>query len=134
MLIIATLGIGWLVWSVLEWRRARTPGYRLFALRVVRSSDGRRVSLARSVWRELCCALLIIPTIAVCCVLALAFVMGASPPDGLLRQPRAAPWDWLSGTEVVEERRRTHRLVLGADWPADGSMDWFGAGMSHRQN
>ena len=26
VLIVATLGIGWLIWSVVEWRRGRTPG------------------------------------------------------------------------------------------------------------
>jgi hypothetical protein len=131
LLIAATLGVGWLVWSVFEWRHGRTPAYRLLDLRVVQRSDGRRPGLARVALRELCAALLIIPTIVLCCVVAVTFVMGASPPSGLLRRPRTAPWDWLSRTEVVEDRRR-HRLVLGGDWPAYG----FGAGASfgQRQN
>ena len=128
LLIVATLGIGWLIWSVVEWRRGRTPGYRLVGLRVVRRSDGRRAGLSRSALRTLCCALLILPTIVVCCLLAVTFVMGASPPNGLLSRPRAAPWDRLSGTEVVEEPRPEHGFVLGGDWPADASMDGRGAG------
>ncbi len=131
LLIVVTLGIGWLVWSVLEWRHGRTPAYRILGVRVVRHADGRRVGLARMARRELCCALLIVPTIVVCSVVALTFVLGASPPNGLLHSPRTAPWDWLSDTEVVEDRRR-HHLVLGGDWLADGSG--AGASSGQRQN
>ena len=53
--------------------------------------------------RELCVLVLLLPTLVACSLLAVAFVMGASPPDGLLRQPRAAPWDVLTRTEVVDE-------------------------------
>jgi hypothetical protein len=83
----------------------RIKALLLTGLRVVRRSDGRPIGLARSIVRNaLCCTLLLVPTIVVCCVLAIAFVMGASPPDQLLREPRAAPWDLLTGTKVVSER------------------------------
>lgn len=134
LLVVVTLGLGWLVWSMVEWRRGRTPGYRVVGLYVVRRSDGRRAGWLRSALRALCCAVLVLPTIAVCCLLALAFVMGASPPNDLLRRARAAPWDLLSSTTVVEERRRGRRLVLGGDWPADASMDGLGTGYGSRQN
>jgi RDD family len=128
LLIVATLVIGWLVWSAVEWRHGRTPAYRLLGLRIVRHSNGAPTGTARAVLRELCCALLILPTVALCCIVAVSFVMGASPPNGLLRKPRTAPWDWVSDTEVVVDRRRP-RLVLGPDWPADG----FGAGAAFGQ-
>ena len=105
LLVVVTLGVGWLVWSVVEWRRGRTASFRLTGLRVVRRSDGRPIGLARSILRNaICCTLLLVPTIVACCVLALAFVMGASPPDQLLREPRTAPWDLLTRTKVVSER------------------------------
>jgi hypothetical protein len=124
VLLVATLGIGWLVWSVAEWRQGRTPSYRRTGLRVVRLSDGRPIGLWRSVLRELCVLLLLLPTLVVCSVLAVAFVMGASAPDGLLRKPRAAPWDVLTRTEVVDELGRARgrtKLKLGEDWPIDPS-------------
>ncbi len=106
VLFVATLGIGWLVWSVLEWRNGRTPSYRLLGLRVVRVSDGRPLGLWRSLARVAVCCLLVIPTIVACGVIGLCFVFGASPPDGLLRDPRTAPWDWLTATTVIDERAR----------------------------
>ncbi len=107
LLFIVTLGIGWMVWSVLEWRHGRTASYRLTGLRVVRRSDGRPVGLARSFLRNgICCTLLLIPTVVVCVMLGIAFVMGASPPNDLLTKPRLAPWDLLTGTKVLDERSR----------------------------
>jgi RDD family len=124
VLLVATLVVGWLVWSVAEWRHGSTPSYGRIGLRVVRRSDGRPIGLWRSVLRELCLLVLLVPTLFACSLLAVAFVMGASPPDGVLRQPRTAPWDWLTRTEVVDEfgraRGRT-KLKLGEDWPIDPS-------------
>ena len=51
LLVVVTLGVGWLVWSVVEWRRGRTASFRLTDLRVVRRSDGRPIGLARSLRR-----------------------------------------------------------------------------------
>jgi hypothetical protein len=102
LLVVATLVVGWLVWSVIEWSNGRTASFHVTGLRIVRRSDGRPIGLARSIVRNaICCTLLLIPTIMVCALIALAFTLGASPPDRLLRKPRAAPWDVLTGTEVV---------------------------------
>ena len=126
VLFVVTLGIGWLVWSVVEWRKGRTASFGLRGLRVVRQSDGRPIGLCRSIVRNaVCCTVLLVPTIVVCAILALAFVMGASPPDGLLRQARRAPWDVLTGTKVLDQRARlvssTRRLRLER-WPEDVSV------------
>ena len=103
LLLIVTLGIGFLLWSILEWRRGRTPSYRLLGLRVVRRSDEQPIGLGRSFARSgVCCTLLVIPTIVIGAVIALSFALGASPPDGLLSQPRAAPWDQLTATKVLD--------------------------------
>jgi hypothetical protein len=103
ILFVVTLGVGWLVWSVLEWRGGRTPSYRLLGLRVVRVSDERPIRFARSLARSSICGLLVIPTTAVCCVIGICFLFGASSPDDLLTHPRAAPWDYLTATKVTDE-------------------------------
>ena len=120
-LVVITLGIGWLIWSLVEWGRSSTPGCRLTDLRLARRSDGKPAGLGRVLLREACCLVLIVPTVFVCCVLAIVFVMGASPPDNLLRAPRRAPWDLLSGTEVVRNVRpqpRYSQLRLTSFEPA----------------
>ncbi len=102
LLVVATLVVGWLVWSVIEWSRGRTASFHVAGLRIVRRSDGRPIGLVRSIVRNaICCTLLLVPTIVACALIAVAFTLGASPPDRLLRKPRAAPWDVLTGTEVV---------------------------------
>jgi hypothetical protein len=108
LLIVGSLGVGWLVWGVLEWRGGRTPSYRRLGLRVVRCSDGRPIGLLRSFVRSgICCTLLVVPTVVVGAIIGACFALGASAPDGLFRQPRRAPWDLLTSTMVVDERAGT---------------------------
>jgi hypothetical protein len=103
LLFIVTLGVGWLVWCVVEWANGRTPSYRLLGLRVVRTSDEQPTRLIRSSVRSILCLLLVVPTIAVCCIIGISFVFGASPPEDLLRRPRTAPWDRITATKVIDE-------------------------------
>ena len=134
LLFVVTLGVGWLVWSVIEWRDGRTPSYRLLGLRVVRISDERPIRFARSLARSSICCVLVIPTIAACCVIGICFVFGASPPDDLFSHPRTAPWDYLTATKVTEERAQpevagesSHGLLRPIDLPratrASGSQN-----------
>ena len=48
--------------------------------------------------------MLVVPTVVIGGVVGLCFAMGASPPDGLFREPRTAPWDYLTATKVLDER------------------------------
>jgi hypothetical protein len=107
VLLVATLVLGWLVWSIFEWRHGRTPSYRILGLRVVRLSDAQPIGVARSFLRSgICCSVLVVPTVVVGGVVLLCFAFGASPPDGLFSQPRRAPWDVLTATTVLDERAR----------------------------
>ena len=109
-LVVVTLGVGWLAWSIVEWRHGRTASFGRTGLRVVRRSTGKPIGLWRSVVRNgVCCTLLLVPTLLVCASLAFVFVMGASPPADLLSTPRAAPWDRLTDTTVIDERAHTRR-------------------------
>jgi hypothetical protein len=68
----------------------------------------------------LLCTVLLIPTVLACIVIALAFVMGASPPNDLFSKPRNAPWDRLCKTTVVQERRRPFsrgKYASLSEWP-----------------
>jgi hypothetical protein len=120
-LIVVTLGVGWLVWSVVEWRHGRTASFKLTGLRIVRNSDGRPIGLWRSVLRNaVLCTVLLIPTMLLCLVVAFAFVMGASPPSDLFSKPRNAPWDRMTKTTVVLDHRRPFKRGKYAqlsEWP-----------------
>jgi RDD family len=112
-LFVVTLGVGWMVWTAIEWRHGRTASYRVTGLRVVRRGGNRPIGLGRSLLRNaVCCTLLVIPTIVACVLLGVVFVMGASPPDDLLTKARSAPWDLLTGTEVLDERSQITGLSV----------------------
>ncbi len=120
LLLIVTLVVGWLVWSVVEWRHGRTPSYRLMGLRVVRRSDERSIGFGRSFLRSgVCCPLMVVPTIVIGGLVGICFAMGASPPDGLLRQPRAAPWDLVTATKVLDARALPAPESGGDEQPID---------------
>jgi hypothetical protein len=120
VLLVVTLVVGWLVWSVLEWRHGRTPSYRLLGLRVVRRSDGSPIGLGRSFLRSgVCCPVLVVPTVLLGGLIGICFAFGASPPDGLLRQSRAAPWDRLTRTEVIDERPQPPQARTSPNEPID---------------
>jgi hypothetical protein len=104
LLLVVTLGLGWLVWCVVEWANGRTPSYRVLGLRVVRTSDEQPARLVRSFARSMICLVLVVPTIVVCGVIGITFVFGASPPEDLFRRPRTAPWDHITATKVIDER------------------------------
>ena len=107
LLLVATLIVGYLVWSVFEWRPSRTPSYRLLGQRVVTQADAQPIGLGRSFLRSgVCCVVLIVPTVVIGAIVLLCFAFGASPPDGLFRQPRRAPWDALTATTVLDARGR----------------------------
>jgi hypothetical protein len=121
LLFVITLGFGWMVWSVFEWRNGRTPSYRLLRLHVVRLSDGQPIRLGRSIVRSGICCLLLLPTIVVCAIVGVCFVFGASAPDDLFSDPRRAPWDHLTNTKVTSER--TEPLVGGEFGPVFQPID-----------
>jgi hypothetical protein len=127
VLLIVTLVVGWLVWSVFEWRHGRTPSYRLLGLRVVRRSDERPIGLGRSLLRSgICCPVMVVPTILIGGLVGLCFAFGASPPDGLLRQPRSAPWDLVTATTVLDERAQPSGKPATTAAPID-AIDLLGS-------
>ena len=52
VLVVVTLGVGWLVWSVVVWGRATTPGKSLLGQRVVHAATGRDASWGRMAVRQ----------------------------------------------------------------------------------
>lgn len=132
LLLVATLVVGYLVWSVFEWRHSRTPSYRLLGLRVVGRADAQPIGLGRSFLRSgVCCTVLVVPTAVIGAVVLLCFAFGASPPDGLFSRPRRAPWDALTATTVLDVRGRP-RFRPGAEFRPIEPVDLSGATATER--
>jgi uncharacterized RDD family membrane protein YckC len=108
-----TLGIGWIIWSLLAWRRGQSPAKQLMGMYVVH--DGRPASWKRMAAREilakgvagLVCGLVIYtakglsgPVYLLVCALALIPYYFWMVFDAENR----ALWDQPAGTHVVEER------------------------------
>ncbi len=53
LLAALTLGVGWLVWSLLAWRRGQSPAKQLMGMVV--EHDGRPASWKRMFVREILC-------------------------------------------------------------------------------
>jgi uncharacterized RDD family membrane protein YckC len=102
LLAAVTLGVGWLVWSLLAWRRGQSPAKQLMGMTVVH--DGRPASWKRMFVREILCK----------GVAGLICGLLARPSYGLSLIPyyfwlcfdaeHQALWDRPAGTHVMEER------------------------------
>ena len=55
LLLIVTLFIGWLIWSLVIWGRGQSPGKQLLHMRVVYLRSGAHVSWGRMAFREVIC-------------------------------------------------------------------------------
>jgi uncharacterized RDD family membrane protein YckC len=109
LLLIVTLFIGWIVWSLVVWGRSQTPGKQLLAMKVVKKDSGRRASYGTMALRELVGKWLIMTLISfVCSIVALVldFML-------LWDKDRQQLWDKVAGTIVVDDPND----VLNQDTP-----------------
>lgn len=52
LLAVVTLGIGWLIWSLVVWGRGTTPGHQVLRLYVVDAKSGRTATWGHMALRE----------------------------------------------------------------------------------
>ena len=55
VLLVVTLVVGWLVWSVIVWGRGQTPAKQLLSMRVVKLRTGEKASWGTMFLREIIC-------------------------------------------------------------------------------
>ena len=53
LLSVVTLGIGWLIWSLIVWGKGTTPGHQVLKQKVVDEKTGQTFSWGRMALREL---------------------------------------------------------------------------------
>ena len=100
LLIIVTLVVGWLVWSLIVWARGQTPGKQLLKMRCVKLSTGRRATWGTMALREFVGKYLIMWLIS-------AVTLGIGPIVLyfmlLWTQKRQELWDFIASTIVVDD-------------------------------
>jgi hypothetical protein len=100
-LFVVTLGIGWLAWSIVEWRHGRTPAKRLLRMRVVDAVSGEPVGPRVLALRQVVYALGIVGLFG-----AVTFGLGWAIAAAFVFSPtRQAMWDRLAFTTVLREPR-----------------------------
>jgi len=55
LLSLVTVGIGWLIWSLIVWGKGQTPGKQLLKMRVMSLENGRPATWGRMALREFVC-------------------------------------------------------------------------------
>jgi uncharacterized RDD family membrane protein YckC len=98
LLALVTLGIGWIIWSLVEWGKGTTPGHKVLKQYIVDEKTGETFSWGRMALREviikgILCGVLYVVTFSV-----FYFV------DSLMvvRDDRRTIHDRISGSLVVQ--------------------------------
>ena len=100
LLLIVTLFIGWLIWSLIVWARGQSPGKQLLGMRVIREDTHAIASWGRMALRELVCKTII------------GFVAGATLIGFVLYlwllwdKENQELWDKMATTIVVNDPQR----------------------------
>jgi hypothetical protein len=98
LLALVTLGIGWIIWSLVEWGKGTTPGHKVLKQYIVDEKTGKTFSWGRMALREvvikgILCGVLYVITFSI-----FYFV------DSLMvvRDDRRTIHDRISGSLVVQ--------------------------------
>jgi uncharacterized RDD family membrane protein YckC len=94
LLVIVTLFIGWLIWSIVIWKNGQSPAKSILKMRVVKMATGEKATRGTMALRELVAKL----------VLSIFGIVYAIAALWLLWDPnRQTLWDKMVGTTVVND-------------------------------
>ena len=105
ILLAVTLGVGWVVWSILLLKHSTSPGKKILGLKVVHASSWAPATVRQMLLRELVGKLVVSPVTAGLSDLASVIMI-------LVTKKRQAVWDLLADTTVV--RASSVRSTAGA--------------------
>jgi uncharacterized RDD family membrane protein YckC len=97
VLIVVTLGIGYLLWALMAFTSGQTPGKQVLGMRVVKLRDGRAAGFGTSLLREVIAK----PVIGVLSIVTFGIVNFWLVWD----EDSQELWDKVVGTIVVNDRR-----------------------------
>ena len=100
LLVIVTLVVGWLIWSLIVWNRSQTPGKQLLKMKTVKIDTGQRADYGTMVLREFVGKWLLVDAVigSLCfiAVIVLAFML-------LWDKDRQQLWDKIASTIIVND-------------------------------
>jgi uncharacterized RDD family membrane protein YckC len=99
LLLVVTLGIGWLIWSLVAWSKGQTPAKQLMKMRCVKPDTGRVATWGSMALREIVGkGILGMITFGITTIVSWFTILGAS---------RQGVWDKVAGTVVVDDPQGT---------------------------
>lgn len=100
VLVIVTLVLGWLIWSLIVWGQSTSPAKQLLKMKVLKKDTGLRASYGTMALRELVGKWLIVGLVigSICGLVAIVldFML-------LWDKDRQELWDKIAGTIVVDD-------------------------------
>jgi len=93
LLMIVTLFIGWLIWSIVLWKQSTSPAKKMLGMTVVDANTGAPATIKQMVMREVL-GKWVVGSVAGIVTLASLVMLWATPR-------RQAVWDYIGTTVVV---------------------------------
>jgi uncharacterized RDD family membrane protein YckC len=94
LLMIVTLFIGWLIWSIVLWKQSTSPAKKMLGMTVVDGNTGAPATIKQMVMREVL-GKWVVGSVAGIVTLASLVMLWATPR-------RQAVWDYIGTTVVVK--------------------------------
>lgn len=102
LLMLVTLIIGWLIWSLIVWGRGQTPGKQILGMRCVKLRDAEKANWVTMFLREFVYKYLVFGIVR-----AVTFGLGVIFDCWLLwDKMNQELWDKMAGTIVVDDPKR----------------------------
>lgn len=95
LLMLVTLGIGWIIWSVVLWKDATSPGKKMLGMRIVDANTGAPATMNQMVMRE-AVGKWVLGYVTGIVSVASCVMLFATPR-------RQAVWDYVATTVVVRD-------------------------------
>lgn len=93
LLMVVTLFIGWLIWSIVLWKQSTSPAKKMLGMTVVDANSGAPATIKQMVMREVL-GKWVVGSVAGIVTLASLVMLWATPR-------RQAVWDYIGTTVVV---------------------------------
>lgn len=98
LLLVVTLGIGWIIWSLIIWSKGTTPGHQVLRLYIIDEKSGRTATWGHMALREFVMKG-IVGSVATTMTFGIYFVVDSL---FIVRPDRRTLHDLMSSTQVVQ--------------------------------